>query len=1007
VSRFFRHLKLYFALGVVFAHPAIALDPDRVKSQYAHDSWGSEKGLAGEVHAITQTNDGYLWIGTEKGLFRFDGLSFRPVTDRSPSPVSIVNVMGLAVNAQGSLIVRLPERHLLRYADGKFENALDPLEPRELAVTAMCRGKDGDLLLVGLFHGLLRQHDGRFETMAPVTSLPSSPIISMTESADGKVWLGTREAGLFYLDGNRVIAVRGELPSRRINSLLADGNGVWIGTDGGIARWNGTAITNEGVPPSLRRAHVLAMLRDTQSNLWVGTGSGLMGVDGGGAAPLDNPERRPGAAVNALFEDQEGNLWAGGPWGIERWRDGTFTTYGKPEGLPSDHNGAIYADSGGRTWFAPLVGGLYWLNAGPRAQVAQAGLMTDVVYSIGGNNGDLWIGRQRGGLTRLRDQAGGLVARTFTQADGLAQNSVYSVYLSRDGTVWAGTLSGGVSRYHDGKFTTYSAADGLASNTVTSILESSDGTMWFATPNGLRALSDNRWRGYTVKEGLPSDEVNCVVEDSKGILWIGTAAGLAFLNGGNVETPRGVSAQLHQQVFGLAQDKSGELWVATSDRIVRINRDKVFAGALAEGDVREFVIADGLRSVNGVRRDRSVVADRLGRIWFSTDTGLSVVNPSQLASSPVPAFAHIEAISADNSVIDVHGPVRIPAATRRITFAYSGGSLTDPARVRFRYQLVGYDPGWSVPTAAREAAYTNVGPGSYRFRVSASNNGGVWNEAGAFLDFTLAPTYYQTPWFRFSAVAAVLALLAALYQLRSRQVARQFNIRMEERVNERIRIARDLHDTLLQSFQGVLMQFHAVTYLLPDRPAEARNKLETVIEQARQAVTEGRDALEGLRSSTMVTNDLARAINTLGEELAAEQTGRHAPQFRVHVEGTTRNLPPILRDEIYRLACEALRNAFRHAQARRIEVEIRYEQRHFRLRVRDDGKGIDAKVLGGGRPGHYGLAGMHERAKLVGGKLAVWSELDSGTEVELVVPGLIAYLKEPVPPQPVVSGRGA
>jgi signal transduction histidine kinase len=288
----------------------------------------------------------------------------------------------------------------------------------------------------------------------------------------------------------------------------------------------------------------------------------------------------------------------------------------------------------------------------------------------------------------------------------------------------------------------------------------------------------------------------------------------------------------------------------------------------------------------------------------------------------------------------------------------------------------------------------------------AANNSGVWNEAGASLDFSIAPAYYQTTWFRVSLLAAVLIVLAGLYQLRLRQVAQRFTIRMEERVNERTRIARDLHDTLLQSFQGVLLQFHAVTYLLPDRP-EAVKKLEKVIEQARQAITEGRDALEGLRSSTVATNDLARAINTLGEELAAEQTGRHAPQFRVHVEGTTRNLPPILRDEIYRIACEALRNAFRHAQARRIEVEIHYDQRQFRLRVRDDGKGIDAKVLEAGRPGHYGMAGTHERARLVGGKLAVWSELDSGTEVELVVPGLIAYLKEPVPRQSVVSGRGA
>ncbi len=277
--------------------------------------------------------------------------------------------------------------------------------------------------------------------------------------------------------------------------------------------------------------------------------------------------------------------------------------------------------------------------------------------------------------------------------------------------------------------------------------------------------------------------------------------------------------------------------------------------------------------------------------------------------------------------------------------------------------------------------------------MSACNNSGVWNEAGTFLDFAIAPAYYQTAWFRLSCVAAFLALLAAIYQLRMRQVARQFNMRLEERVSERTRIARELHDTLLQSFQGVLMKFYALNYLIPDRPAEAQKTLETVIEQARRAVSEGRDAVLGLRSSTVCTNDLAQVIGALGEELAADQTGQNRPEFRVQVEGTPRDLAPLVRDEVHRIACEAVRNAFRHAQAGRIEVEILYDQRQLRLLVRDNGKGIDPKVItGGGRAGHYGLPGMHERAKLVGGKLALWSELDSGTEAELIIPASVAYV---------------
>jgi signal transduction histidine kinase len=257
----------------------------------------------------------------------------------------------------------------------------------------------------------------------------------------------------------------------------------------------------------------------------------------------------------------------------------------------------------------------------------------------------------------------------------------------------------------------------------------------------------------------------------------------------------------------------------------------------------------------------------------------------------------------------------------------------------------------------------------------------------------VAPAYYQTSWFRVSCVAAFLLLMWAFYQLRLHQVTRQFSMTLEARVSERTRIARELHDTLLQSFQGLLLRFQTVSNLLPTRSAEAKQTLDGAIDQAAQAITEGRDAVQGLRSSTVETNDLALAIRTLGDELAAGETNPNSAVFHVGVEGAARDLHPILRDEVYRIAGEALRNAFRHAQAHQIEVEIRYDERQFRSRVRDDGKGIDSKLLNeDGRPGHYGLRGMRERAKSMGGKLAVWSEPDSGMELELTIPAANAYV---------------
>jgi signal transduction histidine kinase/ligand-binding sensor domain-containing protein len=970
-------LGLSIAIAVAWSRQSSATNPDQTDQQYMVDRWGSDKGLNGEVHAIQQTPDGYLWIGTDRGLFRFDGLNFRFVSDPRLSALTNPDAIDLTV-AQGSLFVRLPERNLLRYANGTFENILDALQPRELAVTSMCRGRGGDLLLSGLVNGLLRYKDGQFENIAPITSLPSSPIVAMAQTTEGKIWLGTRDAGLFYVDRTRIVAVSPALPGRHVNSLLADGLNLWIGTDVGIVRWNGTTINTEGTPASLRHAQPLAMLEDHHANLWVGAKSGLYRAN----ADRDFLESRE--FVNVLFEDRERNLWAGGPWGIERRRESTFWSYGKAEGLPSDRNGPIYSDSDGRIWFAPLEGGLFWLKGTEKVQMAAAALKEDVVYSIAGINGDIWIGRQRGGLAHLRYQKGNASAETFTQAEGLAQNSVYSVYQSRDGSVWAGTLTGGLSKFHDGKFTNYSSKDGLASNTVSSILEGSDGTMWFATPNGLRALSNGRWRGYTVSEGLPSDDVYCLTEDSKGILWIGTAAGVAFFAANHVAAPKTTLELLHDPVFGLAEDKTGWLWVATANHMLRVHRDKLLRGVVADGDLRVYTLDDGLRSVEGVRRDRSVVADPLGRIWFSVNNGLAMVNPAELADNPAPAIVSVQSISADNKIIDLRDPVRIPARPLRVTVDYSGVLLRDPDRVRFRYKLEGYDPAWSEPTPQREVAYTNLSPRKYRFRLIASNSDGVWNSTEAALGFEVSPLFWQTWWFRLVALLTIAFIALGLYRLRIHQLTTQLNVRFDERLAERTRIAEELHDTLLQGFLSASMQLHVTVDSLPSN-STAKQSLTRVLELMRQVTDEGRRVLEGLRSSHGGFLNLEQAFSQIRHEFNVP----NETVFRVIVDGQPRPLHPASRDDIYRIGREALSNAFRHSRASEIDLEIKYSPKQLRLFVRDNGRGVDPSMLSAAE--NRGLLHMRERAEGIGGKLRVWSRSSAGTEIELCVPGRVAF----------------
>ena len=964
-----------------------AMDPDRDVSQYIRNEWGSEQGFpGGPVYAIAQTTDGYLWIGTEKGLARFDGVTFRAFHPAASEQPVNRTVFGLTADVDGNLWIRLAGPTLVRYRNGEFAAVTsDPVLPDAL-VTAMVRGHDGRLLLSSLGSGIIRERGGKFAGLAAPAALPRSVVISIAEMTSGDIWLGTRDAGLISLRGQQVQYLVKGLPDRKINALLAgERDDLWIGTDKGVVRWNGTEVTTSGVPPALSSIQALSMIRDRGANMWIGTASGdLLRVNAQGVSALPSTGERARGAITALFEDRDGNLWVGSARGLERIRDSAFTTYTTRQGLPSDTSGPIHLDSEGRTWFAPSHGGVYWLKDSRIAGIAEAGLSTDVIYSIAGAARDVWIGRQRGGLTHLRESKGSWIATTYTEALGLAQNSVYALHESRNGTVWAGTLSGGVSVLKDGKFTTYTTADGLASNTISAIAEAADGTMWFGTPNGVSALSKGRWQTYLMKDGLPSNDVSCFVIDPAGVLWMGTANGLAFFSGGRLARPRNAPAVLGESIVGMAADARGSLWIATSNHVVRVARSKLMQGELGDGDVRDYGLPDGLNSSDGVRRHRSVAADS-ERVWFSLARGLSTISLTRPGGVSAPAIAHVEAVAADGRAIDLGGAVRVPAGPQRVTFSYAGLSLSVPERVRFRYRLDGFDGEWSAPVTAREAVYTNLAPGPYRFRVRASNSEGEWSAESA-VGFTISPRLWQTTWFQLGCVVVVVIGSAGLYRLRMHQVARRLNLRFEERLAERTRIAQDLHDTLLQGFVSASMQLHvAASRVPPESPARA--SLDRVLQLMGRVIDEGRHAVRGLRSATVGINDLEQAFCGLQQELGVED----GVGFRVIVEGRPRPLHPIIRDEVYRIGREALVNAIRHSGAQTIEVEIDYAVGHVRLLVRDNGSGIDEQVLRSGRDGHWGLSGMRERAERIGARLKVWSRAAAGTEVELLVPGHVAF----------------
>lgn len=970
-----------------FAYSAVGLSSRKAISEYVHDRWGAEAGFpGGPVYAMAQTPDGYLWIGTEKGLVRFDGITFSLL--RPPDVATELSrpILGLVVDGEGSLWVRPQGPKLLRYREGKFQDMSAGLKLKETDITAMCAGRNGDVLFSGLVNGTVRYSKGRFETLASVNVLPKL-IISLAETDQDRVWLGSKDAGLYYLRGGLVSTVTSGPPDSKINFLLAMGSGgLLIGTDNGIVRWNGAQFLPALASDKPEHIQGLAMVTDRDANVWVGTPAGLQRIYFPGESPANSQNLLPIGPVTSLLEDREGNLWIGTTQGIERLREPAFTTYSPATGLPAPLDGPVYVDANGSTWVAPSSGGLYHLTDGRAKLISSDGLAKDVTYSISGGGDGLWLGR-REGLTHLQFVGGSEIATTYTTAQGLAQNAVYAVYESRDGTVWAGTVSAGLGRFRNGHFMTYSTAAGLLSNSIASILEAADGTMWFGTPNGLSALTKGQWRNYTSNDGLPPGTVNSLLEDSTGTLWIGTSNGLAFLRAGAVHTLREAPESLREPIYGIQEDRFGSLWVATANHVLRVNSEAALRGSVPQSDVREYGPSDGLSSAQAAKRYRSVVADGNGRIWISMYYGLSFVDPKPVALTSAPALVHVDGISADGRLINLTPQVQIRAPHQRVTLRYSGLSLTVPSRVRFRFRLDGFDQDWSEPTAVREAVYTNLESGPYRFRVIASNSEGVWNSREATLPFEIQPVFWQTWWFRVLCIFAVALATLVFFRLRILRLASQMQMRFDERLAERTRIAQELHDTLLQGFLSASMQLHVANdQIAPDSPAKPL--VNRILELMASVIEEGRNSVRGLRSSRMNPPDLEKAFSLIRQEFP----GHSQVDFRVIVEGTPKPLRAVIRDEVYLIGHEALSNAFRHSHATSIEVELEYAPRYLRVLVRDDGQGIDTQVLRSGRDGHYGLSGMKERTERIGGKLRVLSRAVAGTEVELSVPSNIAFL---------------
>jgi signal transduction histidine kinase/ligand-binding sensor domain-containing protein len=1012
------------ALGVLMAWCpcAFPLDPSLDVSQYAHTAWRIRDGFAkGIITAFAQTPDGYLWLGTESGLLRFDGVRNTPWPPPAGTALPDDRIRALLAARDGTLwigtahgLVGWNGLKLIQYPqfDDTYVNAL--LEDREgtlwVGATFWSR-KAGLLCAIQRGGAVCTGEDG---------SLP--PIGSLYSDSRGVLWVGATNVVWRWKPGPRIAyPVEHDFLPLRALSETATGTLVVL-TRSGLKQLVDGKFQDSSPPRMTPLVASNGFLRDRDGAFWFTTlDSGLRHVHEGRVDAFGQADGLSGDEVVSVFEDREGNIWVATVEGIDRFRPLAVVTYSTRQGI-SGGPSSVLAEQDGTIWVSALAA-LYRLHearttvnpdrsgrapvapalTGTQRLIVQAAVVAGRPQAGGASlfqdsHGRIWIGAMSG-LGYL-DTSGRFVA-----VSGAPAGYIDSIAEDREGNLWIAHRDAGLLQVSGDRVIQRFPWISIGQSGPASRLavDSTHGNLWLGfVPGGIVQFSHGQVRiSYSARDGLGKGGVNDLSAEADGTLWAATEGGLSRIKGGRIATLDSRSGFPCDAVRSMLHDDDGAFWVRTACGLVRIEGSDLDAwgAAVDHGSAPPRIRATVLGSSDGARSEGTATTfsptaakSRDGKLWFLSYGGVEVVDPRHLPVNKLPPPVHIEQVTADRKIYETSSSLGLPPLIRDLEIDYTALSLVEPEQNQFRYKLDGRDRDWQDVGNRRQAYYNDLPPGNYRFRVVASNNSGVWNEQGAALDFSIAPAYWQTTWFRAACVAAFLLLLWALYQLRLRQIRQAFNARLEERVGERTRIARDLHDTLLQSFQGLLLRFQTAYELYQTRPADGKKVFENAIDQTAQAITEGREAVQGLRASTVKRNDLAQAITTLGEQLAAEASGATSVGLCVEVEGTPRTLHPIVRDEIYRIASEALRNAFQHAEAQQIEVELRYDERQLRLRIRDDGKGIDPAFLTAeGRAGHFGLHGMRERAKLMRGKLTVWTAPGSGTEIELSVPAVHAY----------------
>ncbi|MEK6283427.1 MAG: two-component regulator propeller domain-containing protein [Acidobacteriota bacterium] len=974
-------LNLVFLLLLGGSGTVFALDSRRDLSQLSHEVWLTENGLPqNTVHSIAQTKDGYVWIGTEEGLARFDGVRFT-IFDKQNTPQLKSNyIRTLLADRQGALWIGTAEG-LVRMLDGKFTLFTTNEGLPSDTIQAVYEDREGNLWVatatgLGLFKG------GGLTKFTTKERLIGGSIQALFEDADGALWIATPYGVGRVKDGKFAnYTVRDGLGSNTVRAIQQGRDGrLWFGSLAGLTAFSNGRFTNYTTRDGLPNDRIISLHTDRDGGLLVGTAGGLSRFIDGRFTGLNAGDTLSTSTILSLLEDLEGNLWVGTEsGGLNLLKDTKFTTYTVRNGLSNDLVKAIYGDRQGNTWIGTDGGGLNLLKDGKLSSyTTRDGLSSNVVLALSGDAaGNLWAGTPNG-LNRFSQGK----FTTYTSSDGLANNDVRSILADRRGNLWIGTR-GGLTRMKDGVFKTFTEVDGLPNDLIATIYEDAKGNLWIGTFGGLSKFQNEEFTSFTTKDGLSSDAVISLYEDSDSTLWIGTnGGGLNRMKDGQLTAYTTLNGLLDDVVYRVMEDGRNNLWLSCRKGIFHISKkelDEFAGGKVSSVAPVAYGTADGMltRECSG-GGDPAGWQGSDGKLWFPTIKGIAMIDPERIRTNAQAPPVVIEQILIDDQFFAVSDRIELPPGTTRFDLYYTAPSFVAPEKVRFKYKLEGFDKDWIDSGTRRIAYYTNLRPGAYTFRVIASNNDGVWNQTGAAFGLYLTPYFYQTYWFYAVCLLGLAMFAWLIFRLRVRTMRAQFGAVL----GERTRIAREIHDNLAQEMSGISVQLEVVARTMPPGAEAARTHLDRARRQVRHGIAEARRYVWDLRSPALENNDLPTALS----ETARRLTNETDIQAQVEVNGTFRRLAQSVEDNLLRIGQEAMNNAVKHAQAQRIFVNLVFDARRVQLSVRDDGRGFDNQASGNGRDGHFGLIGMRERAEQIGGTLSIHSTEGAGTEVVADVP---------------------